>query len=335
MENPSSSIQVATAGEALIDMVQGADGRFAPLAGGAVYNLTRALALQGVPTAYLNPLSGDRMGRLLARGLAEAGATLVQHERHALPTSLAMVALDAQGKADYAFYREGVADRAVTAKELIRHTLSMPDIRAVATGCLALAPDDQAHYLPWLQACRAAGLCVVVDANLRPSVVADAAAYRANVRQALALADVIKVSDDDLAWLDASPTDALISAKNLLDSTPAQWVALTRGAQGASMLQRGGAIWHARETAALNIVDTVGAGDCFLAGLLHALLAELPGRSGDRGEWSPLTDPAAARVLAHAVASASHCVERAGCSPPTASELARRIAAATLKIERG
>lgn len=328
-------VQVVTAGEALIDMVQGADGRFAPLAGGAVYNLTRALALQGVPTAYLNPLSGDRMGRLLARGLADAGATCAQSQPHVLPTSLALVALDAQGKADYAFYREGVADRAVTAQNLIQTTLAYPGARAVATGCLALAPEDQPSYLRWLQACRNAGLWVVVDANLRPSVVADAAAYRANVRQALALADVIKVSDDDLAWLEEAPTDALTAAQSLFDTTPAFWVALTLGAQGASLLQRGGAIWHARETATLNLVDTVGAGDCFLAGLVNALLDELPGRAGDRSSCTPMGDTEAARVLASAVASASHCVQRSGCTPPTVGELAQRMAAGTVQITRG
>lgn len=328
-------IQVVTAGEALIDMVQGPDGRFAPLAGGAVYNLTRALALQGVPTAYLNPLSGDRMGRMLARGLADAGATCAQSQPHVLPTSLALVALDSQGKADYAFYREGVADRAVTAQNLIQTTLAYPGARAVATGCLALAPEDQPSYLPWLRACRNAGLWVVVDANLRPSVVTDAAAYRANVRQALALADVIKVSDDDLAWLEGASADALTSAQSLFDTTPALWVALTRGEQGASLLQRDGAIWHARETAQLNLVDTVGAGDCFLAGLVNALLDELPGRAGDRSSWSPLGDTQAAHALASAVASASHCVERSGCTPPTVRELAQRLGTGTVQVTRG
>ena len=73
MLQKNSSIQVATAGEALIDLIAHTDGRFEPCLGGAVYNLTRALARQGVATLYLNPLSKDRFGRQLAAGLHQDG----------------------------------------------------------------------------------------------------------------------------------------------------------------------------------------------------------------------------------------------------------------------
>ena len=76
---PNTPITVATAGEALMDMIQEADGRLRPCDGGAVYNLTRALGLQGVGTLYLNPLSQDRFGRGLAHAIAQArGQTLSQ-----------------------------------------------------------------------------------------------------------------------------------------------------------------------------------------------------------------------------------------------------------------
>ncbi|KAB7537269.1 carbohydrate kinase, partial [Verminephrobacter sp. Larva24] len=111
-------VQVATAGEALFDLIEEPDGRLRPCAGGAVYNLTRALGLQGVGTLYLNPLSADRLGRQLAQGLRAAAVALAVPEPVALPTSLALAALDGAGKASYGFYRDGVADRAITAQAL-------------------------------------------------------------------------------------------------------------------------------------------------------------------------------------------------------------------------
>ncbi len=81
------ALHVATAGEALIDLIEEPDGRLRPCAGGAVYNLSRALGLQGVGTLYLNPLSGDRFGRLLAEGIHQAGVALAQTTPAHEPTS--------------------------------------------------------------------------------------------------------------------------------------------------------------------------------------------------------------------------------------------------------
>lgn len=110
-----------------------------------------------------------------------------------------------------------------------------------------------------------------------------------------------------------------------------QWLALTLGPDGAWLLQRDGLQAHAREAAPLAVVDTVGAGDCFLAGLITALLAG-PERGQEALALRPggLTAPVdAARLrstLQHALASASHCVERAGCTPPSYDEARTRLA---------
>ena len=312
-------VRVATAGEALMDLIGQPDGRLQPCAGGSVYNLSRALALQGVGTRYLNPLSGDRWGRLLARGLLDAGAQLAHPQAVEAPTSLAVVGLDEQGKAHYSFYRDGVADRQTTATDLIAACNAMPSLQVVATGCLALVPQDQPVYGPWLVQQRQAGRWVAVDANLRPALCPDAAAYRQAVMQALQQAHLIKASDDDLrllGWTDADPLDA---ARELLNQTPAQAIALTLGAQGAVLLQRDGPSAHACETRPLPLADTVGAGDTFLAGLLAAWLATTPNRPPQ-----PLDAEALAQVLSRAVVSATLCVARVGCVPPTAAEVAHR-----------
>lgn len=324
--SPSSICQVATAGEALIDLIEGADGRLRPCAGGAVYNLTRALGLQGVGTLYLNPLSQDRFGRLLAQGIAQAGVTLAQAQPVHEPTSLAVVGLDAQGKASYSFYREGVADRRVSAHRLISDCAAQPGLRITVTGCLALAAEDSPTYLPWLQAQRAAGRLVVVDANLRPAVVPDMEAYRASVMAALQQAHLIKVSDDDLDTLGIEGADAIAQARELLNRCSAPWLALTLGAGGAVLLARDGRAWHCAESAPVEVVDTVGAGDCFLAGLLVALLQRPTLQQRTHADDLGLDAADAQHLLAHAVASASLCVMQTGCTPPSLSEVVARTA---------
>jgi fructokinase len=315
---PKMSPQVATAGEALIDLIGRSDGLFDPCLGGAVYNLTRAIARQGVGTLYLNPLSGDRFGRQLTAALVTDGVSLALPQPVSETTSLAVVSVNDQGHPDYAFYRQGVADRAVTAQSLVAACEAVPSLEVVCTGCLALSPDDAPVYLPWLGTQRAAGKTVVVDANLRPSVMPDMVAYRANVLAALQYADVIKASDEDLETLGVPGATALEKAQQLLATTPAHLLALTLGAQGACLLTRAGLVLQAREAVPIQVVDTVGAGDCFLAGLLVALL----NRQAETGLGVTTIGQADGQhLLQHALASASINVMRQGCVPPTWDEV--------------
>lgn len=317
-ENHFSTYTVATAGEALIDMVGRPDGSFMPCLGGAVYNLTRALALQDIATLYLNPLSSDRFGRQLAQGLRDCGVGFARPDAVAQPTSLAMVALSESGHPDYAFYREGVADRAIDAPNLAQRCAAATGLQVVCTGALALDPRDAPVYLPWLDAQRQAGRTVVVDANLRPSVMPDLAAYRQHVHAVLQRAHVIKVSDEDLAHLGLAAGSPLEQARQLLEGSHANWLALTCGAEGAHLLTRAGERFSAREMRPLKVVDTVGAGDCFLAGLVARWLGlGLPQAWGctavDARDVQCLLD--------HAIASASLNVQRQGCQPPRAHEI--------------
>jgi fructokinase len=319
-------ITVATAGEALIDLIQESDGRLRPCEGGAVYNLTRALGLQGVGTLYLNPLSQDRFGRGLADAIEKAGVTQAQPEPAHEPTSLAVVGLDAAGKASYSFYREGVADRQVDATTMNAQCAAEPALKMVVTGCLALVADDSPKYLPWLQAQRAAGKLVVVDANLRPAIVPDMAAYRASVLAALSEADIVKVSDDDLALLGFTHSDPLSAARELMARTAARWLALTLGAKGAVFLSRDGQAWSAAEPKPVPVADTVGAGDSFLAGLLAALLERPAMQTAIHAAHLQLDASDAEALLANAIASASLCVMQTGCIPPTREQVMHRLA---------
>jgi fructokinase len=335
MENPRLSVRVAAAGEALIDLIVQNDGRYEPCIGGAVFNLTRALARQDVGVMYLNPLSGDRFGRQLAAALLDDGVGLACTDPVDESTSLAVVGLDDTGHPNYAFYRERVADRAITADQL-NASCDQPSLSVVCTGALALAPDDAVHYLPWLRAQRDAGKVIVVDANLRPSVMPDKAAYRSNVHAAMQLAHLVKVSDEDLENLAVPGATALARAHHVMQSSGARLLLLTLGEQGAWLLTRDGQQWHARESTPVAVVDTVGAGDCFLAGFLAAWLKlhdDANAATGNSESAMPaksllasLDDTAGRHLLAHAVASASLCIMRRGCAPPTSEEVKNRVA---------
>lgn len=318
-------VQVATAGEALIDLIEEADGRLRPCNGGAVYNLTRALGLQGVGTLYLNPLSQDRFGRGMAEAIDQAGVTLAQQTPVHEPTSLAVVGLDEQGKASYSFYRDGVADRQVDAAHMTAQCAEQPALSVIATGCLALVADDSHKYLPWLKAQRAAGRLVVVDANLRPAIVPDMAAYQASVMAALGEAHIVKVSDDDLVTLGFTDSDPLQGARDLLAQTPAQWLALTLGPKGAVLLHRDGHGWHGAEPAPVKVADTVGAGDCFLAGMLVALLERPAMQQAGQASALQLGEADIQHILGRAIACASLCVMETGCVPPGLEQVTGRV----------
>lgn len=306
------------AGEALIDLIEQADGRLLPKLGGSPWNLARALGRLGRPVRYVSPLSADRFGRQLHRGLTDSGVEVLG-QLSTRPTSLALVSLDAQGQADYAFYREGVADRDLDPVTLLEG--SAHRARVFHVGSLALFPPDAEAWQFVLSALAARGITTSVDINMRPQVARDDAIRRAYVEAATALlasARIVKVSDEDLQAL-RRLGDPLAQARSLLGPVT-QVVVLTLGAQGAWCVTHEGN--HFQPPARVAVVDTVGAGDCFYAGFL-ARLDELgvwpradPGE-GDRGLslGAPFAS-ACVDALAFANQVAAWNLQRSGCEPP-------------------
>ncbi|MGH8821093.1 MAG: carbohydrate kinase family protein, partial [Rhodoferax sp.] len=123
---------------------------------------------------------------------------------------------------------------------------------------------------------------------------------------------------------------ALAQARQLLAGSQAQLLVLTLGSAGACLLVRDGRVWRAREAQPLAVVDTVGAGDSFLAGLLAAML-----RAGHTGpeRLSALDDAGCRHLLVHALASASLCVMQRGCVPPSWSQVCDRVLRAPAVID--
>ena len=299
------------AGEALIDFIAAPDGLYQPVAGGAPFNFARALALQGVTAAYANPLSSDHFGTLLresliASGAAALGPTLAQ------PTSLALVSKSAVGQPSYQFYREGVADRVLTLEQLTRHFNSKTF--GFHTGGLTLVPPDHAVITAAQQHARRNGILCTLDVNMRMQVASSMGVspgdYRDAARAAMAAADIVKVSDEDLQHLGlaAPPLDA---ARELL-SDLCKIVVVTMGASGAWVLTRAQEIFQPAEE--VSVVDTVGAGDCFFAGFIASLI------HGGAIEALRTAAPAQsilAQALSHATRCAAINITRDGCQPPT------------------
>jgi fructokinase len=306
---------IAALGEALVDLIQQPDGNFKPCLGGSVFNFCIGAARQGLNTAYLNPLSQDRFGQQFVAQLKVNKVEMRAGYISSLPTALAVVSLDAEGKPTYAFHHGPVADRDVEAQKVIA---SLPDqIDLLHTGGLALIPEDVDKIITVMQEGGRRGGVLSVDANLRPIASNDLAAYRQGVLRALRQAHIIKVSDEDLHHLGFSSHDLIASAKKLFEHSDIQLIALTLGANGAALITR--SAFAQLSPPKLSIQDTVGAGDCFQAGLIAYLShAEKLTQAAIKN----LDVTILSNALRHAIVAASINITRAGCDPATWEETA-------------
>ena len=309
---------IATLGEALVDMIEQPDGRFQACLGGSVFNSAIGLARQGVPTAYLNPLSTDKFGARFAALLRASEVLPAARAPSPRPTSLAIVSIDDYGAPTYAFHRERVADRDVSGASLIDSF--PPHMALLHTGGLALVPEDGDTLLPALRAAAARGALISIDANLRPLVADDLPRYVGAVRQALKLAHIVKVSDEDLAHLGLDAANPEQVADALFSESAVRLIAITRGGQAASLMTRAHRI-ELRTPANLALVDTVGAGDCFQAGLIAYLYRQ--GVLTSAARLQDLGQETLGSALRHAICAASVNVTRAGCDPATWDETAQ------------
>ncbi|MFG6611300.1 carbohydrate kinase [Sulfitobacter sp. 1A12057] len=303
-------------GEALIDMIPtptkaGPDG-FVPHAGGAVFNTAIALGRLGAQVGMLSGLSSDMFGRQLVDGLKASHVDVSHVVLSDRPTTLAFVRL-VGGHATYDFYDENSAGRMITPEDM--PALSS-EVSALYFGGISLACEPGADAYAELLARNAEGRAVMIDPNIRPGFIKDIERYRQRLDRMLALSDIVKVSDEDLNWINPAPLSLRDKVAELLKKGPSV-VILTRGGEGASGYLANGEEVQVPAVKA-EIVDTVGAGDTFNAGVL-AKMSELG--QLHKSALVTLAPEVLSEALAYGARVAAVTVSRAGANPPWVEEI--------------
>lgn len=305
---------IVVCGEALIDLFVGRpDARgiaTQAVAGGSPFNLALGLARLGTPSAFLSTLSRDAFGDFLLTRLEGAGVDTRFIRRVPESTTLSVVTTAADGQPHYTFHSEG-ADRALAPADLP----DLPDsVAAVAAGSYALGVEPIASAIEALVRRERGRRVVSLDPNIRPRVLGDVAGFRPRFEALLAAATLVKASAEDIAFLYGAADPGEV-ARGWLARGPAL-VVVTAGSDGATA--HFGRHRLARAALAVDVVDTVGAGDTFHA----ALLAHFAGRGLLSIEgMARLTEPQVAAALeAAAVAAALTCTRR-GADLPTRADV--------------
>jgi fructokinase len=309
---------VAVAGEALVDFVPaGEPGLFRAAPGGSPANVAVGLARLGVPTRLLARIADDLLGHRLRAHLDANRVDLSLVVRAAEPTSLAIVAVGPDGVVEYDFRVEGTADWQWRDHEL-DGALDGPVV-ALHAGSLALTMAPGADVLQRLLARAGQAMTVSYDPNCRPLLMGSPGAVLGRIETLVGLADVVKASADDLAWLlpDRPPEQV---AEAWLAKGPSL-VVITLGPAGLVAASRQAGVLR-RPGRAVEVVDTVGAGDTCMAALLAGLHRRGLLGAGRRADLQAVDAPTVSGLADEAVLAAAITCTRPGADPPTAAELA-------------
>lgn len=303
-------------GEALIDMIaeptaSGAQG-FVPHSGGAIFNTAIALGRLGAPVGLLTGLSSDMFGQQLAEALQDSHVDTSHIIHSDRPTTLAFVQLQ-DGHATYSFVDENSAGRMLLPEDM---PTQLPAASALYFGGISLACEPCADAYAALLNRHGSDRAVMLDPNIRPGFIKDQTRYRTRLNSMIAQSDIVKVSDEDLDWIIPGPETLAEKVPLLLQAGPAV-VIVTRGREGAV-----GYLADSSETSvpvqAVEVADTVGAGDTFNAGVLAEL--DRLGRLS-KTELRALSTGDLRAALLKGAKVAAITVSRAGANPPWAHEL--------------
>lgn len=283
-------------GEALVDVVR-ENGRTNSVPGGSPANVALGLARLGREVTLHTTLGDDEAGRAVRVHLEESGVTLTPESATTAPTTIATADIDDNGDASYSF-----------AIEWDPAAIDPRGAGIVHTGSLgAWLPSGAAAVDGMLAAARATGALVTFDPNIRTSLIADDEAVRALIAERLAASDVVKMSDEDAAWL--YPGTSEDEVLDIVLAAGPRIAALTRGGEGAVIATREHRI--SRPSAPVTVVDTIGAGDTFMT----ILVDEAEGLVADPSEAT------LGRVLDRALRAAAITVSRPGPDLPWARDM--------------
>jgi fructokinase len=308
---------ITVVGESLVDVVarKGHD-ELTVHPGGSPANVAVALSRLGQRTALVTQVGADSYGALIRTHVESNGVDVILAGPAGQPTSRALATLDAHGAASYEFDLSWDVRGLRLAEESI----------ALHIGSLGvvLAPGGEQVLRLAESACRGGDVVTSYDPNARPSVTPDRRAVAATVERAAASAHIVKMSDEDLAFLFPGTTPARLAERLLDGDGPTQLVVVTMGRDGAMAVTRSSRF--AVPAVPVVVVDTVGAGDTFTAALL-AGLAEAGLLSREALTAGAAAEPDLLRdIVGQALAAAALTCTRPGADPPTAGELKRFLA---------
>lgn len=308
-------------GEGLVDVVQRSSGIEAHV-GGSPLNVAVGLARLDHPVQFIGRYGRDAYGESVAAHL-KASSVMLPQAPDGLPTSVATALVDDDGAATYTFdlawELPGLAERLpfMLQGTTLLHTGSIATMLAPGAADVLAAVE---HSHP--------SATISFDPNCRPSIITDADYARHQAEKFVTLSDIVKASDEDLAWLYPG-VDVLDSARRWLSlggaGGPAM-VVVTRGATGPWGITAAGEAEFAAPR--VEVADTVGAGDSFMAALLSGVVDRGLAGAQNRAELRALPAEDLTALLAHAARAAAVTVSRAGANPPTRAELNRVEAAA-------
>lgn len=296
------STAIWVAGEVLIDLIPKDGGRVA-IVGGGPANTAKALARLGFATYFINGLSTDTYGKQARAELLADGVNLDYSMSSSNPTALATVTLDENGGASYEFLLEGTATFEFD-ESWLPNPAEPPAVLHVGTLATVVEPGATSLF-NWARKVKAP---LVYDPNVRSSVVSERERYVAIVEKWASISCAIKMSEDDLTWL-YPEMDFRSAARNFINEKT-QLVLVTRGELGIVGFSKDGEV--ATLGVAVDVVDTVGAGDTVGAVLVEGIV-----KYGLDG----LVGVNLARTLERAAQAAAITCARAGANPPSLHEV--------------
>jgi fructokinase len=301
---------IVIGGEALVDLVDD-HGSPRPVAGGGPFNTAIAFGRLEITVGFLGAISRDAYGQMLADRLVRAGVDTSLVRWSDAPTPHAVVHRQHDGKNEYTFQLSGTSLLDMSPEDM---PVLPEEAWAVYVGTLALAVDPPATAYEALVDREAGRRQIIFDPNVRPAIFGDAAAYRRRFERLAGVADLVKLSEDDAAWIyPGLSVDEVLDV--ILDFGP-RVVAVTRGENGAVA----GSAYGAVQVAGIPIIvaDTVGAGDSFGAALIVALVEN--GAFGPEATRVP-DETVLARAVSYAVAASALTCTRTGAVPPSREEI--------------
>ena len=288
-------------GEALIDIVE-RDGQIDEHVGGSPLNVAVGLARLGREIDFLTYIGDDPHGQRIADYVNTAGVQLVSGSQTADRTATARLTVGEDGSADYVFDLDWqLSGTPMVAPPLLVHTGSIAAVQE--PGCLAAAALVDTYHV---------SATITFDPNVRPSLIVDRDLGRQRIEHLVERSDIVKVSEEDLRWIDPDRSPAQI-AQTWQSLGPAI-VVVTRADQGAEAVCAGGEVRVSARP--VQVVDTVGAGDAFMVGLLDALWEQGLLGAGQRASLAAIDLDALTEALEAASVVSALTVARAGADLP-------------------